>query len=194
MLLVRPRASGLAVTSADFHRAQSAHSSLPPKRCQEPSTLDSEGWTALHHACDSSSWSSRALKAALDLAQETPILEMNSGTIGKQPRGYTCLHFACDGSDKEFNRKELVNSLLNKKAELEVKDAKGNTPLLTAAGTGVSDLVKLLISRRADVNAVNYRGLGALQRAGNHSSDVARILKEAGARNTQVAGTWTNNG
>ena len=119
---------------------------------------------------------------------------MNSGTVGTQPAGYTCLHFACDGSDKGFKRKDIVEKLLEKKAELEARDAKGNTPLLTAAGTGVSDVMRLLVRQRADVNAVNDRGLGALQRAGNHSSDVARILKEAGARNTQVAGTWTNNG
>ena len=191
---MRPRASGLAVTSADFHRAQSAHSSLPPKRCQEPSTLDSEGWTALHHACDCSSWSTHAYKAALDLAQVTPTKLMNKGTEGTQPAGYTCLHFACDGSDKGFKRKDIVEKLLENKAELEARDAKGNTPLLTAAGTGVSDLVKLLIDRRADVNAVNARGLGALQRAANHSSEVWGILRKAGAIKTQVAGTWTNNG
>ena len=119
---------------------------------------------------------------------------MNRGTEGKQPEGYTCLHFACDGSDKEFKRKDIVEKLLENKAELEARDAKGNTPLLTAAGTGVSDLVELLISRRADVNAVNNRGLGALQKAQNHSGDVSRILKDAGARKTEVAGTWTNNG
>ena len=119
---------------------------------------------------------------------------MNAGTIGSQPKGYTCLHFACDGSDKGFKRKDIVEKLLENKAELEARDAKGNTPLLTAAGTGVSDLVKLLIDRRADVNAVNARGLGALQRAANHSSEVWGILRKAGAIKTQVAGTWTNNG
>ena len=152
------------------------------------------GWTALHHACDCSSWSTHAYNAALDLAQVTPVKLMNKGTEGTQPAGYTCLHFACDGSDKGFKRKDIVEKLLDNKAELEARDAKGNTPLLTAAGTGVSDLVKLLIDRRADVNAVNARGLGALQRAANHSSEVWGILNKAGAIKTQVAGTWTNNG
>ena len=188
MLWVRTRASGLAVTWPDFHRAPSAHSPSPPKPSQDTDTLDSEGWSALHHALDSSSFSARAALAARDLAQRTPPRIINTGTTGSQPSGYTCLHFACDGSDRSFKRVELAGLLLDRRANLEAREQKGNTPLLLASGAGIADVVELLLRRRADVTAVNHRGVGALQKALNHSTDVRAILERAGAPRTEVGG------
>ena len=47
------------------------------------------------------------------------------------------LHFACDGSDKKFKGKlGLLKQLLERSADIDAKEAKGNTPLLVAAGQG----------------------------------------------------------
>ena len=161
-----------------------------PKPTEDVKTVDSAGWSALHHAIDSSSWTARAQKAAECLAKRTPIDILNTKTSGSQPCGYSCLHFACDGSDRDFLRRDLAQKLIEAKAELESRDSKGNTPLLLASGTGVSDLVKLLIASNAHVGATNNNGCGALQKALGHSLHVANILRRAGAPSTNRQGPW----
>ena len=138
--------------------------------------LDTNGWSALHHACDASSYSYRALQAALELADITPIECMNSHTTGSQPRGYTALHFACDGSDKTFSRAELACALINKRADLEARADSGNTAFLLAGGSGVTDIVNVLIEARADVTAENDRKMGALEMSKGSSTDTKKAL------------------
>ena len=146
---------------------------------EAPSQLDANGWSPLHHAIDASSYSWRGLEAAKGLVHITEVDVINSPTVGNQPKGYTCLHFACDGSDKSFGRPDIARSLIAKKADLEARDPKGNTPFLLASGTGITQTIKTLMDARADVTAENYRHQGATQKAMKSSSDVKRALNDA---------------
>ena len=68
---------------------------------------------------------------------------------------------ACNGSDVSFSKAALVDELLLYRANIEATDPGGNTPLLLAAGTGLTDVVKRLIEHGANVHATNARGVGA---------------------------------
>ena len=59
----------------------------------------------------------------------------------------------------------MVAALLAAKADLEAKAAKGNTPLLLASATGVTDVVEILIESGADVTATNDNHRGPRQMA-----------------------------
>ena len=133
----------------------------------------------MHHAADASSYSWRAMSAARALLAMTPEHIVNSHTTGSQPRGYTCLHFASDGSDKNYERKYLVQDLVLKKADIESQCAKGNTPYLLAAGVGVDCIVRQLLDMRANPHAVNNRGQGAKQKGSKSSGTVRETLTRA---------------
>ena len=149
-----------------------------------PEHLDANNWSALHHALDAASYSCRALCAAIELMPLTPHHVINAKTTGSRPSGYTCLHLACDGSDEAFQRKSLVATLLDLRADIEARDAKENTPLLTASGTGVADVVACLLDARADVKARNSNNKSALDKAKASSGSTASLLEAAGARPT----------
>jgi ankyrin repeat protein len=77
------------------------------------------------------------------------------------------LHFAFmqvnAGTKHESKLKRKVESgkrklLLANKADLEVKDNNGETPLQEAALEGNDDLVKFLLDKKADVNTKNNKG------------------------------------
>jgi ankyrin repeat protein len=142
--------------------------------------VDGNGWSALHHAADASSYSWRAMEAALVLVEQTPPHVINAHTTGSQPSGYTCLHFACDGSDKKLARAGLVDSMLRRGASVDSRDDKGNTAFLLASATGVTDVVEVLVHAGADVNVKNDRGLGCMQSAKRCSGETTDWLLQAG--------------
>ncbi len=119
--------------------------------------LDSHNWSALHHAVDAASYSVRAFEAALALINITGVDIINAKTTGSQPKGHSCLHLLCDGSDRQFLRHVLVQALLRKRAELEARTSKNNTPFLIASGTCVTEVTKVLMAAGADVSATNER-------------------------------------
>mmetsp|Transcript_24722 Transcript_24722/g.29937 ORF Transcript_24722/g.29937 Transcript_24722/m.29937 type:complete len:232 (+) Transcript_24722:346-1041(+) len=57
--------------------------------------------------------------------------------------------------------KEVIR-MLNRGAEVDSRDPKGNTPLHTACQNGHEALAKLLVERGANINAQNHRGNTAL--------------------------------
>lgn len=142
--------------------------------------MDSNGWSPLHHSIDATTYSWRAVEASKALIEVTPTEIMNKKTLGDRPNGNTCLHLCCDASDDGFSRPALATDLILRKADLEARDSGGNTPFLLAAGSGVSAMIKMLISAKADVNATNHRGCGAFQRASLSSGEVETILLQAG--------------
>ena len=110
--------------------------------------------------------------------------DINRATRGSMPRGATPLHMACNGSDVDFQKLTIVQALLTQRANLEAEDAGGRTPLLHAAGTGLTGVVGLLIAARANIHATNSRGVGALQMARGSSRTTARLLEDAGCEST----------
>ena len=77
-----------------------------------------------------------------------------------------------------------MTRLLNEGHELNVFDELGKTPLHYAAERGHLDVMRLLLSSGADVNAHDERVIGNTvlrDVASNCSFDVAKILIDAGA-------------
>jgi len=151
---------------------------------QAPSELDANGWSPLHHACDATTYSERAMHAARSLIASTPVEMLSHQVTGRIALGYTCLHFACDGCDKSIKRLELATELVMAKAQLEIKDNKDNTPLSLASGAGLGEHQTMLLNNGANPNVRNYNGKGTWQKAKDVSSSSAAKLLRRGAEKT----------
>ena len=151
----------------------------------KPDECDKNGWTALHHACDSG-FSKRAFLAAQEILagrnfRDDKMCErmqraLMLKTVGSQPPGFTALHFACDGANRCGDNQRLVHALLQRKADIEAKDARGNTPFLKAAGQGLTDVCEYLICCKADVNATDNKGVGAAQKTERGQKALFKVL------------------
>jgi ankyrin repeat protein len=88
--------------------------------------------------------------------------------------GYVALHRVQDAATAKV--------LIEAGADVQAKDHRGWTPLMWAAYYGKPDVVRLLIAHHASVNdtASGQTALG-IATAGSRQ-DIARILREAGAR------------
>ena len=148
---------------------------------QDTKTVDEHGWSGLIHAANASQYCWRAAYAAEALA---PTSEVNLRTTGAYPPDRTALHFACSGSDTGFHRLDVVRALLDARAQLEAATPNGQTPLLLAASSGLTDICSELLHRGADTNAKNKDGKGALQLARANSTSVRTLLKQWGCPET----------
>ena len=87
-------------------------------------------------------------------------------TTGGQPAGVTALHMLCGGADRFAEREQIVRELIRLSAICSMRHQKtGATPILRAAGSGSTDLVRLLLELRADANVPNKDGLTPLDAA-----------------------------
>ena len=75
----------------------------------------------------------------------------------------------------------VARKLIEKSADMEVRDQRGNTPLLLAASAGFIDMLALLLAEGADRLAVNYYGDGAIARCVQSSGTSATYLRWMGA-------------
>jgi hypothetical protein len=143
--------------------------------------FDDNGWSPIHHAVDSTSFSWRAGLASFALLEITKLDVHDKPTTGSRPRGFSCLHLACDGSDKCYRRADLVQALLDSNSNIEAKAANGNTPAIVASGVGVSDILQVLIDAKANVDTTNARNLTAWQSSMGSSGTVTATLAHAKA-------------
>ena len=148
--------------------------------------VDAAGWTPLMHAADAITYCSRAVQVTKDalLVLSPSTLMITAKSTGSQPTGWTALHFACDGSDRDFQKAEIVAKLLEARADVNSREAKGNTPLLVAAGSGLTDVCEVLIFGGADREAINDRLAGAVERAEGCSPSLATYLRSRGVPDT----------
>ena len=105
------------------------------------------GWTLLMQAVQ---------KGSLELAEALVAAgaEVNA-RIDSDSRG-TALYFAT--SINSTNAAALVELLLKNKADVNVTDAYGSTPLIQAVSKRNPEVVKLLVEHGADVNAMTQQG------------------------------------
>ncbi|MCB1219405.1 MAG: ankyrin repeat domain-containing protein [Planctomycetales bacterium] len=75
----------------------------------------------------------------------------------------------------------MANLMLDHGADIELRGAYGETPLISAADRNLVQVAQLLLERGADVNACDYMARTALDRAvdGGHA-ELAKLLSEAG--------------
>jgi len=144
--------------------------------------FDELGWSPLHHALNCCSYSSRAANAADWLVTVTPPSVINSRITGEKALGSTCLHLASEGSDVRYRRAHFVTQLVQRGANLEAKTGIGNTALLLASSTGVSDVVQTLLWLGADPNATNNRGFGVWQGASQCSLNTRKHVPGGSCR------------
>lgn len=98
--------------------------------------------------------------------------------------GRSCLHYCVL---KGFCRG--ISLLLDCGANIEMRSADGNTPLLFASWNGAIDSAKLLIERGANVNAKNNKGECALMCSNWHGDkEMVEILVENGADISVLSG------
>jgi hypothetical protein len=76
---------------------------------------------------------------------------------------------------------QVARKLLDNGADVNSRDAEGNTPLILASFYASPECVELLIEKGADVNAANKAGATALIRAAT-SYEKTRLLVAAGAK------------
>ncbi|MBN1798788.1 MAG: ankyrin repeat domain-containing protein [Spirochaetales bacterium] len=65
----------------------------------------------------------------------------------------------------ESNKLEVAEYLINRGANISLRDISGDTPLHNAAGRGSSRMIELFIAKGAPLNAINYYGETPLHKA-----------------------------
>src|SRR2546423_15534215 len=88
-------------------------------------------------------------------------------------------------SDQFYNairgdNRQAVTKMLADGADVNTRDARGNTPLMYAAAVGSTDVMRQLLARGADVNAKNSFDATALLWCSNNL-DKVRLLVDHGA-------------
>jgi ankyrin repeat protein len=135
-----------------------------------------KGWSALHHAC---------LKCNYDICDE--LIKLGSDIHSKTVEGFTPLHLAVHSGHIDvvqlllskgvdinvqtflelttpihfaikLNMKNIVDTLLQYKVNIHLKNVIGRTPLHFAAQYGTTDITLALIKNEADINNVDYHG------------------------------------
>jgi ankyrin repeat protein len=132
-------------------------------------SCNDEGWMAVHYAA---AWSSSAVV--------TLLLEAKSRVDPRDEDKNTPL-LCCERSDEEAVK--IARVLLDRGAQVEHCGRRQRTPLLQASGLGSAELVELLLSRGADIKAVDENGDTALTLAscnGMHGPAIIPLLAMAG--------------
>ena len=102
-------------------------------------------------------------------------LMLSEFTTAGRPTGVAPIHLICGGADKEAERCTILLEMLRLSASPSLKiKGTGATPLHRAAGSGATEIVKVLIGVRAHVNATNDIGNTPLDVAVRCSSKVCR--------------------
>ena len=96
------------------------------------------------------------------------LLDWGADTNSENDNGQTPLH-AAGGAEKDYP--ELRSFLLKHKAKIDAVDKDGNHPLHLPCKRGHTRTSHLLVSNRADVNAVNVTGQTPLQTAAGGEKD-----------------------
>jgi hypothetical protein len=96
-------------------------------------------------------------------------------------RGQRITELMMESGNLDTNR---VRLLLERGANPNLKDRLGRTSLIHAACVGdkATNVVQILVEHGADVNAKDYSGNTALDYAQANATNVARMLRQAGAK------------
>lgn len=106
--------------------------------------------------------------------------QRNEGTDRANGTGYSAI---CSALDKKWFR--LAHQFILEGAGLEIKNEQGNTPLIMATMIKETDIVRALLSKNVNVNALNDKGESALFWAVKGGSvEIAKMLLDAGADKT----------
>ena len=115
--------------------------------------------------------------AATDAAKVRMMLARGAEVKSASKQGRTALHVAAV-SAQGF---EIARMLLDKSADVDAADERGDTPL-TAANAGNTPLMRLLLEKGADARHANREGMTALMNAaGASNTGIVKLLLAKGA-------------
>ena len=120
---------------------------------QRAGQVDKHGWTALMHAANFLVYWTRAVETCRGLIDLMSQEELNLAAVGGTMRGYTALHLICQNSDRRKLKSDLASIMLRRGAKVDPKTPNGSTPFLFAVGTGMVDVVEVLVEHWCDVDA-----------------------------------------
>ena len=126
-----------------------------------PLSVDSTGWTLLHHATVQSQHRRGMLEVIRGLLAAMPVEVVDQKTGGGMQGGWSALSLVCNGRDPYNERTDIARLLVAKGADVEVRNAYGATPLITACAVGFFSVVQVLLEAGADATATNARGRNA---------------------------------
>lgn len=114
-------------------------------------------------------------KSCLTLIKESSKFEDTTNYVNCMDRyGWTALHYAV-----VCGREEMVELLLQNKANINLTNGMGMTPLMCAALNGKANMIRLLLEKGADPIIKDRLGLTALEIARRKGhNDVVAVLEE----------------
>ena len=129
-----------------------------------------------------------------------PMEALNHKAQSGQLYGMAPLHIVADGRDKEDKRDVVIATLASAKADLEVRDLNGRTPLLVAAGSGYFKGAQQLYKSGADMTATKDNGWNFADAAKGCNSALAAWwsaitrLSASGAASDHRPDMWRRTG
>ena len=101
-----------------------------------PMDIDEHGWFLLHKAVLRSQHARGMADVVRGLLPAMSVEAVNALTISGRPAGFSALSLCCNGRDPYGERIEICELLVQKRADLELRNASGATPLITACAVG----------------------------------------------------------
>ena len=123
-----------------------------------PRDVDQDGWRLLHHAVKDSQDTPGLIPVVRGVLLEMSEDEINSRTTGGKPSDWCALSICCTSRDEANERIRICRLLLDARADMEIENANGATPLLNACASGCWSVVEILLAAGADTNARNKNG------------------------------------
>ena len=127
-----------------------------------PRSVDACGWTLLHHATVLSQHRRGMVEVVRGLLEVMPVEVVDQRTGGSTPAGWSALSLVCNARDVANVRAQIAQLLVDKRADVNVRNPHGATPLIAACACGNWSAVRVLLDAGADVFATNERGRNAL--------------------------------
>ena len=127
-----------------------------------PLAVDINGWSLLHHAAVQSQHGWGMIEVFRGLLEAAPVEVVGQRTGGGTPTGWSALSLVRRARDSANERADIARLLVEKRADLEVRNANGATPLVSACAVGFWSVVRILLDARADAFATNNRGRNAM--------------------------------
>ena len=118
----------------------------------DPNIKDSNGWSALHYACQFG-----------DIESVKILIKANADIDSYSNNKRLPLHFAAN-----MNYPDIVKFLLENKSNADYKDDQGCTPMHLAAKQGNTKCIEHLLAFGADLYATDFRGWNILHYAAFH--------------------------
>ena len=129
---------------------------LARNNLDDVSSLTKDGHSMLHCMAEEVRLRSISKELALHIVEMAPKQLLDAKTVGGRPSGATALHMlAGQGRDSSAMRCALVKALVSQRADTELRDERGATAVLRAAGCQSLDVLKTLVSSGADPHAAH---------------------------------------